>query len=577
MALMIPNYIHNDCKSNAERRIFKRLNEELSENHIVFHSLGLARHAYKLKAEIDFVVISSRGLICLEIKGGRIKYERGVWVFINRFDDATQKRESPFEQASSGMYALRRDIVREFGKNSPQSQAVLGFGVIFTDQIFTYESPEWDLNRLIDEAIIRLPLQRLLDDLYDYSEKEIKRVSGHDCIKMTQNQLKDLSRFLRPNFDLIPTLSSSINESYNELIRLTEEQYDILDQLNFNKKIFIQGGAGTGKTILAVEQAKREAAIGKRVLFVCFNTMLAKYIRKIFADTELIEVFTINGYARKIISEASMDELLQNKTDEEYFEKSLPEVFEKAVVDCYDNPPFDVIVVDEGQDMNTEKHINMLDWVLVGGINDGQWMWFEDEQQNIFNSSKSAEYNNFLLEKYNPTMFKLTKNCRNTKQIGTFNSLATNTESAKYLVEGGLIVKPTFYRNNKEQLKHLDGIIKKLVDQGVPMEDVIILSYKTKEKSVLRNIDYINGKKLEQLNDSNCRDNGCLYFTTVHKYKGMESKVIIVTDVDEFESSERKALNYVAFSRPQACLELLVDESAKYQLENLAYNFGMRE
>ena len=129
---MIPDFIHPDCKSNAERKLFARLKEELDENYIVMHSLGLARHGRNFSSEIDFLIVSQRGLLVLEVKGGRIRHEMGLWYFTNRYDETDSRRKSPMQQAREAMYALRANIWDHFGRDSDQGRTVFSECVLFT-------------------------------------------------------------------------------------------------------------------------------------------------------------------------------------------------------------------------------------------------------------------------------------------------------------------------------------------------------------------------------------------------------------------------------------------------------------
>src|SRR5580700_418716 len=124
MARMIPEYINPDCKSRAERKLFDRLKTEVDDNHVVLHSLGLAKHRAKLYSDIDFAILSRRGLLALEIKGGRIERNRGRWYFTNRYGESTSKSESPMSQAKDGMYALRTAVRNKFGDSSSQAKTV---------------------------------------------------------------------------------------------------------------------------------------------------------------------------------------------------------------------------------------------------------------------------------------------------------------------------------------------------------------------------------------------------------------------------------------------------------------------
>ena len=107
--------------------------------------------------------------------------------------------------------------------------------------------------------------------------------------------------------------------------------------------------------------------------------------------------------------------------------------------------------------------------------------------------------------------------------------------------------------------------------------DIVILSPYTFEKSVLQKIDSLRGVTLQEYNTDNWQNEKILRYTTIQKFKGLESKVVIVTDIKDLGSEEMRSLNYVAFSRPTSCLEVLIHEDARKQYGELAYQFGLRD
>ena len=65
---------------------------------------------------------------------------------------------------------------------------------------------------------------------------------------------------------------------------LTEHQAVILDATRLLNRVEVRGGAGSGKTFLAMEQARRLARQGQRVALVCYSHGLASYLERIAAD-----------------------------------------------------------------------------------------------------------------------------------------------------------------------------------------------------------------------------------------------------------------------------------------------------
>lgn len=579
MARMIPDYIHPDCPSNAEKKLFERFHLELSDSYTVLHSLALAEHAYKLRAEIDFVIVGRKGLLCVEVKGGRIRHENGIWSFIDRFDKVHYRRESPFQQASSAMFSLRKSIRKKFGTRSAQATTATGYCVIFPDQQFTVSSPEWDLRRAVDARNIHRPLQELIEEQLLYAADETLRTSGKSCGTMSGAQKELLVQFLRPDFDLVPSVSTIIRNCNDELLRLTEEQYFILDMINGNERTIVSGGAGTGKTLLATEKARRASSRGEKVLLLCYNRLLATHLRKILRTDQSgglsAEVYTLHGYAHKVIEQAGLADELSASGGHKVFFEEYPDVFARAFIETFDQAPFDFMIVDEGQDLRARGYLSMMDWLVEGGLRSGRWLWLEDSQQNIFlpPGSRTASA---ILEQGKPARFQLTRNCRNTRPIGLFNSLATASDRQDYLVDSPLRVIPRYYRSKKHEFSLLENTTARLLGDGLEPDEIIFLSPHVVENTVLAGKTSLSGIRLLPYERNESHSAPCLRHSTIQSFKGLEAVAVIVTDLVDLSSAEARALNYVAFSRPTSYLEVLIDEKAKSQLAQLAYEFGLR-
>jgi hypothetical protein len=65
---------------------------------------------------------------------------------------------------------------------------------------------------------------------------------------------------------------------------LTEHQAVVLDAIQLLNRVEVRGGAGSGKTFLAMEQARRLSAKGHRVALVCYSHGLASYLERITAN-----------------------------------------------------------------------------------------------------------------------------------------------------------------------------------------------------------------------------------------------------------------------------------------------------
>ena len=124
---MIPARIDDDRVSAGERRVFRLLeNDPATTDWTVLHSLGIARRPTGPYGEIDFVaIIPGEGIICLEVKGGRLSCEEGVWRTMDRHGNVATLKKSPFLQARDSMFALRDALVSCPGNNW-QSLSIFG-------------------------------------------------------------------------------------------------------------------------------------------------------------------------------------------------------------------------------------------------------------------------------------------------------------------------------------------------------------------------------------------------------------------------------------------------------------------
>ena len=74
-----------------------------------------------------------------------------------------------------------------------------------------------------------------------------------------------IAHYLRGDLDFIPTADAILDDVRKQLDQLTQEQRIVLDVLHDSARVLVDGGAGTGKTLLAIEAAQRMARAGHRV------------------------------------------------------------------------------------------------------------------------------------------------------------------------------------------------------------------------------------------------------------------------------------------------------------------------
>ena len=568
MARMIPPYISPDVKSAAERKIYALIKDSKGTDDLVcLHSLGLSRHMSKRQGEIDFVLVCDGAILCLEVKGGRINRKDGVWYFTDRYGQETKKSEGPFVQASSAMFSLKKDLDAQFGNTG----LLFGYGVVVPDINFDVESPEWDAEIVYDLADSKRPFEAYIKRLRAYWEGKVgrpnPRVSTHDIVK-----------YLRGNFELATPLWKQIQDVEDEMTKFTSEQYRALDQMESNPRLIFSGGAGTGKTMLAVEKARRAAFNGQHVLLLCYNKLLGAKLRSEIAKMDgggtLVQADSIHKYFLQVISAAGMRPALSKKAPSVSGSEMYDEVFSQIFIEAQEKmgaEKFDLLVIDEGQDLLNEDYLLALDTVLQGGFKGGSWMIFLDPgaQARLFNKFSLETYHD--LKSLGASEYKLDMNCRNTAQIATQAAIVSGFPTGIAKIEGPEVIYQT-YAEEAEQARQVIELIGQLMsEERIPAERITIVSTRKRDSMSL----LTSGAKLpayfEELTDQNVNnpEPGKVYYVSAQSYKGLENNVIVYTDVDKIDDEWIESVNYVGMTRARQKLYVFMHKK-------LARTYGQR-
>ena len=161
-----------------------------------------------------------------------------------------------------------------------------------------------------------------------------------------------------------------------EFIRLTRQQYLILEVLNRQRRAAICGCAGSGKTMLAAEKATRLAHQGFRVLLTCFNKDLAADLRRRLNPSPNLFIAHFYDLGYRLAKRANV--LPVSEDDEKFFSRQLPEALMEAA-DALE-VSYHAIVVDEGQDFRDSWWLP-LQMLLRDPDNGILYIFFDDNQR----------------------------------------------------------------------------------------------------------------------------------------------------------------------------------------------------
>jgi Nuclease-related domain/Uncharacterized conserved protein (DUF2075) len=502
-------------KSNAERRVAQLLSDvNLGEPATCFYSVHLPRHEYKRMSEIDFLIAVEGLLLVIEVKGGRLARHDGLWTFTDRFGDVHEKREGPFDQARTARFALE-DSMKE---RLLGLQFDYGWAVITPDQTLAPDL-EWNSAEYIGQQYMTVTGM----------ESALRSSIRHwraKCRHRSHSSRQDVEALLRPDFDRVlkPSLLSGTLEK--EYIRLALEQYDSLRGGEGNPRIFVTGGAGSGKTLLAVETAKRAAQDGSNVLLTCKSPAVIDVMQS-----------GLDGSAVKCVPYDQTASL----------------------------SPADVLVVDEGQDLTNVADFLHLDELVIGGIEQGKWRIFSDPNNQL---NLDGEYDPAVAEEFrsHASQYHLSYNCRNTKPIVTQTQLITGADLGVARVGEGPSVEFREYASEADAANLIDAHLKNLRKDEVAVADIAIITLRdsTEDSAAMLTKAYRRGQISR--GDPHRPRAETATLTTASQMKGLEAAHVLLIDVDDLSTPRQIARLYVGMTRPRISLWVCVSSLAWNQL-----------
>ena len=540
MAIMIPDIPKEFNVKSREGSMFEELSR-LSDEYYVFHSFEIVTLKGNVitESETDFVIFHPRkGLICLEAKAGQVKYEKGYWQYGS---GVIMKHNGPYCQAKKNKWKLR-DYMISHGLEYESNNCKKIHAVWFPDV------PLGNFNNvnLPGEGDINITLTA---DAFGHIQEHIDRIFAYEgqdrCLTKLSDQSvkKILNRVLAPSFNLISLQQVQKERNISVFKRLLNEQVALLNYLEDQNNAIINGLAGTGKTVIAVEKARRHAIQNQKVLFLCYNSYLKDHLREVYSDPN-IAYYTVAGLSQKFCGKVDY-KALQDKLIEMLLDGTFP---------------YQHVIVDEGQDFGREEIdeveiINILKELTVESKKqNGTFYLFYDKNQMV-QSTVTPDY-----IKNAECKLTLYRNCRNTENIALTSLRFLGSEKSPKLYPDAVVGEHPeigICKGKDEMIMLLNAEIDKYVDAGY--NDVTVLTCKTEESSVIA----------ECCKDSKYRyKRGYVRFTTCRKFKGLESDVIIVIDIDKKSfDDEGKMLMYVGTSRAKFKLSCIINMSEDECLE----------
>ncbi|HKX74949.1 MAG TPA: NERD domain-containing protein/DEAD/DEAH box helicase [Acidimicrobiia bacterium] len=517
MAALYPDRIKPDA-SEAERRLFAVL-EKLPDSWTVLHSVAwqAKKDGKPSDGEADFVVVHPRyGVIVIEVKGGGIRREGEKWFSFN--SKGRHQIKDPFQQATASKHSLISYL-----RAGRLPYLAAGHAVAFPD---VSQTASFGPNAPTDLILTRVDLRDI--------EAGLTRVVAHWQLdtELTDDQINLIIGLLSPTTTVRPLLRDQLAEVEARLLHLTEQQFIVLDTLRRHRRALILGGAGTGKTVLAVERARRLAYDGFSVLLTCFNRPLALHLAKEFGDPWPIKVYSFHQLVNWQVRSAGMS--MPEDPEQEWWDRiSADQLVEAA---GKNGLRFDAVVVDEGQDF-PPQWFTALEMILANPGEDPFYV-FADIHQAIYRAGWEPPFPG--------EPFLLSINCRNTVPIARVVSQVFGDEMSSRGVEGP---EPVWVEVESREggVKAVSTHLHRLVNEGgLKPGQVAVLTQGRQMADELCSATRA-GLKLTRL------DEGGVTCETIHRFKGLEADAVIVVLEDMADEQDRQ-LAYIGLSRAKSML-----------------------
>ena len=540
---MIPAF--PEFKENSHEDIVFESLRQLPPNCYILHSLSIIDEENdKKETEIDFVVIiPDIGCVVIEAKSGVVQFtstqtffegdpvEPYTWVYEG---GRPMKGGGPFRQSRDNMYTLMQYL-----KKSPYSD--LAIKQKFYSCVWFQETsknkidklplrPECPREMILSSDDLKTPMESLLK-VIDYENALFKSTKRVPWNEKQAGQI--VSNVLAPTMSLVPGKNWEYEYKTATLNKLLKEQEHILDFLSEQKNAVISGAAGTGKTMIALKKAEREADNNNKVLFLCFNSALSKFLSTNYKKNN-IDYFNISQWACHIL-----------KSTEPDYGALIREIDKMILSESF---PYQVIIVDEaqdfGQDIMDGDQVNVLDKLKEAMIlYEGCFFLFYDKNQ-VVNSSRLPKC---ILDA--DCKLTLYRNCRNTKKIAdaSLKILSEQSKSGPNVLNGTL---PRIIFADSTNFEHT--LYQQCCQMKKQYESMVVLSLKSSTTTSC----------YAYVKNQNVILNGSKYpFFTCRQYKGLEADAVILVDVNAntFLNDANHLSYYVGASRAKFDLVIIAN------------------
>ena len=572
MVNLVPAEI-SDLSPVSEIVIFNALNALSTKNDwIVLHSLKQKTVIQGVEAETDFLVfIPKKGIVVVEAKGAtRVTAQGSNWVLDGVAPK--QKHKNPFDQIDNAT----RNIQARLKKLGYETKSIPFARLTWLTKISPFNANvaegtgfhHWEIAYQEDLSKVDELLLKVVNS--EIANKQANPTVNYNHKNFSEELAKSMANALIGQIEAASTPLNLAFERKGLVSKATDEQSQWLKLIERNNIVYFEGEAGTGKTELLMRSAKNLAA-SRKVLFVCYNLLLAEELEKMIGQHPNIDVMDMNTLLLRITGGKK-----PKNANNTWFDVDLPAQALEAVEKNRNLAQYEAICIDEFQDIATRPDA-FKTFLKLGNSKFRPvkiLMAGDDEQQIMTSGAPVASFKLAQTELPNVVHILLETNCRQapslSKKIHQLlgwrwdhlnHRLPKSTESNLEVIE------TTPERQTKDLYKVLTRLLK-----DVRPEDIRVLSPFGENSSALAQLfkdsdthssELRNLKKLLKHKSTT----GLIRWRSIGKYKGLENDAIVITDITKDSKTKLESIGklmsnqlYVGMTRARFQVVLLVSD-----------------
>lgn len=530
MAKMYPDNIeiYYDA-TDSEKEVFYALKTQLPDKDFeVFYSVKWQRKKNDKieKSEADFIVTSPKyGILCLEVKGGSdIEIEAGKWHLIDN-KGGRYLDESPYDQAERSMYYFTETFENVNHLKYP--------GLYAAGTVFPYYNLSDEVIALISDRNRECTI--MFKDMSTIGEKIKKMFKmwsgnsfGHRLYSKQSHEA--MIELIKKRVAISAAAGALVEVKERELVTINRVQDNYVYFLSNVRQFYIRGGAGTGKTWIAMKFANCEKKLGNKTMLVCASKHLANMVQNNVEQG--IDVYDVETLFSEIIDGFSNYKAPLYHGISDRIKSILPK--------------YDAIFIDEAQDF-TEEWAYVVKMLLKDEKMSRLGVFYDDVQ--IVRDSSFGDA--FMIE---TDPFLLNENIRNTSNIYNWATNSTNLgkDVITNPVEGPMPIKEII--NDKKHLtRRLENILKEyLYDEALKTTSLVIL---VQDKFAFME-RYAEGIAKWNFTSELHTEEHMIRVSTPEEFKGLESDMVIYIHDENISDN----LNYIAYTRAKYYLIELIEK-----------------